>query len=574
MIKKNLCKFFGSLKENWVDTTLNCLFIFIFINIFTAVFGPENSMTGVSLVIIMMSSMAQDMTAVPFKHFLSQSAVLLLMALSSCLVGILPPYLVFFLNFITVFIIIYAFTYEYADHMYFPYILSYLFLIFIAPVSLEQLPKRMTGMVAGAACIILYQLFKGRRRIHETAQYVLSSIMDNACQSIRCLTLGEGEKPSPQQVRAQLCKLSHIVFQRRRKVFCISDASFALVDVGRGMEILILLLNSLPAGQNPEQLLLLERIFAELEKYRGFLFTKDGELPPLNRQDFMVPQVDPEEKFYFALDYLRSHLLAMRNPQKKTCYRKTALSFKVRLQAVLDISAIRVVYSLRVSLMLSVFLLVVQALSLTHGKWLMFTLASLSLPYADGVSKKTGQRVTATMIGCLTSLVLYSFIPSAAGRTVVMIFFGYFSGFFSVYTGVYACSTISALGAAVMAAGTGFSSVAFMCLVRLIYILLGSLIALLANCVLLPFNRSRATELLIKKYSRTTELLSHVCQEENIDPQIYYNLVIQAHLQEEKLVRNAADAGWNGMEGLLEACRRHVQEAHRHHPFPCSSVAS
>ena len=48
-------------------------------------------------------------------------------------------------NLLTVFFILYAFTYEYSTHMYFPYILSYLFLIFISPVTSEGLSGGCLG---------------------------------------------------------------------------------------------------------------------------------------------------------------------------------------------------------------------------------------------------------------------------------------------------------------------------------------------------------------------------------------------------------------------------------------------
>ena len=103
------------------------------------------------------------MTATPVKHLLIQAAVLLWMGMSAFLVNTLPPLAAFPVNLLTVFFILYAFTYEYSSHMYFPYILSYLFLIFISPVTAEGLPKRLLGLLAGAVCVILYQMFMGRR---------------------------------------------------------------------------------------------------------------------------------------------------------------------------------------------------------------------------------------------------------------------------------------------------------------------------------------------------------------------------------------------------------------------------
>lgn len=76
----------------------------------------------------------------------------------------------------------------------------------------------------------------------------------------------------------------------------------------------------------------------------------------------------------------------------------------------------------------------------------MFTLASVSLPYADDVPVKMKKRFLATVIGGLLSVVIYTFIPSSAGRTAVMMLSGYLSFYFTDYTETFACSTIGAAG--------------------------------------------------------------------------------------------------------------------------------
>ena len=118
---------------------------------FQKVFGAENSIVGVIFAIMMSASMVRDLTSTPFKHLLAQSTVLVLMAAAACLVVTLNPWIALPINFIMIFLILYLYTYEYSGHLYFPYILSYLFLIFISPSSPEQLPKRIIAMVTGAS---------------------------------------------------------------------------------------------------------------------------------------------------------------------------------------------------------------------------------------------------------------------------------------------------------------------------------------------------------------------------------------------------------------------------------------
>ena len=119
----------AAVREKFRFSTLNFLFIIAYVNLFQYLFGPENSIVGVIFTIMMSASMVRDLTATPVRHLLTQSFVLVFMALAAYWVNVLPLPLSFLINFITLLGILYAFTYEYSSHLYFPYILSYLFLI-------------------------------------------------------------------------------------------------------------------------------------------------------------------------------------------------------------------------------------------------------------------------------------------------------------------------------------------------------------------------------------------------------------------------------------------------------------
>lgn len=566
-----------SVRKNFRFATLSMIFILIFVNVFQWIFGLENSIVGVIFTILMSASMVRDLTAFPFRHLCIQASVLLLMAACACFVSNADPLLALPVNLIMIFIILYAFTYEYTSHLYFPYILSYLFLIFISPVTPEHLPKRLLGILVGAVGIIVYQLVNGRKRVAETARDVLLKMIDRAQSCMKQLLSGEVVAREPEQMRSDLCDLSKIINDRRRNALCISDAGFAMIDSGRGLENLVLLLYEMEGPVTPKRAALMRKISSALSACRSFMLGETVELPVFDPSDFLDEEDPWAESFYNCFLYVREHILGMTHPEKQGNYRKTMLSFSVRLKAALHLSPVRVVYALRVSCLLALCTLLVQLLALPHGKWLLFTVASVSLPYADDVFGKAKKRLLATLIGGICSVVLYSLIPSSTVRTAIMMLSGYLSFYFSEYTATYACSTIGALGGAVFMDGFGWGAVGNMLLIRLGYIAAGIVVAMLANCIVFPFRRNRATRQLWKKYVSTTELLTKVCRDPQTDPQLYYSLVIQAHLQEAKLTENSRDLGWDGAKDVLEKCRAAVRQAHRpqsahHGPLRATTV--
>lgn len=548
---------------NFKSATLNFLFIIVFVNLFQQVFGMENSIVGVVFAILMSASMARDLTAAPIKHLLIQTVVLLLMAGVACFVSNAPALLAFPVNFAMICLILYAYTYEYVNHLYLPYILSYLFLVFISPVPPEQLPKRLLGMLAGAVCIILYQLVNGRNRIAETARDVLLTMIDEADQFISDRCAGTESALDPQKLRADLCKLSKIVYDRRKKALCISDASFAMIDCGRGLENLIHFLHETGGPATPERTGLLKQIAKQLAGFRLFLCGEAKGIPMLSRPDFGAAENLEAQQFFKSLVYIREHMLKMTLPEQRNHYHRTLLSTSLRLKAALHVSTVRVVYALRVSALLALCTLLVQSLQLPHGKWLLFTVASVSLPYADDISGKVKKRLLATAIGGLSSFVIFSLIPSAAGRTAAMMLSGYLSYYFTDYAATFACSTVGALGGAVLTGAFGWGPVGQILAIRVGCIVAGVLLAMFANCLICPFKKEKATHQLFQKYVHTTDMLTKICQEEVKDPQLYYSLVIQAHLQEDKLSQNAKALNWSGAIEALEACRNEVRKAHR-----------
>ena len=85
----------------------------------------------------------------------------------------------------------------------------------------------------------------------------------------------------------------------------------------------------------------------------------------------------------------------------------------------------------------------------------------------------------------------------------------------------------------------------------------------LANCLIFPYKRARATRQLWKKYTSVTELLSRITRKQQIDSQLYYNLVVQSYLLEEKLGQNANFEKWEEFPKVLSAHQKKILYVHK-----------
>lgn len=561
-----------SVQKNFRHATLNFLFILLFVNVFQAVFGMENSIVGVIFTILMSASMARDLTNAPVRHLIHQAAVLMLMAAAACYVSNARPIYALPVNLAMLFVILYAYTYEYTSHLYFPYILSYLFLVFISPVPPQQLPKRLLAMLAGAIGIILYQLVNGRKRVAQTARDVLVLLSGRARACVDCLLNGTEMLREPDQVRSDLSRISEIVYERRKRALCISDASFAMIDAGRSTENLILLLYEYQGPLSPSDRAALREIGSQLDLFQAFLRMELGDIPePSFQETGANGQI---RKLCQCVSYIQDCLLKMTQPERRTAYHAAGLSLAVRLKAALKLSPVRFAYAARTSCLLALLTLAVTLLKLPHGKWLLFTAASVSLPYAEDVGLKAKKRMLATLIGGTAGALMFALIPSPDWRTAIMMLSGYLSFYFTDYQATFALSTVGALGGAVYASAYGWGSVGGMLLIRLGYVALGIAIAFAVNVMVFPFRRKEATCRLWRKYQATVALLAQICQSGRADKQLYYTLVIQTHLMEEKLYENAKALNWTGAAELLRRLRESVRAAHRENAGAALSSAS
>lgn len=530
-------KAIASIKQNFWFATLNFIFIIGFIQIFQLIFGAQNGIVAIILSILMGIYAAKDVSIAPVKKFIIHTIVLCLLSAAACFSRALGAWIAIPINLTITFCILYAYTYDYSNHLYFPYILSYLFLLFISPVAIEALPLRLGSIAAGTFCMMLYALILKNRNIEKPAQQCLKSLIESCetcAQKLYAYETDEELQERLKEAHMQIYRLSQNAEMRKKGSLNYNENAFSFIDIGRTLEAILITLSSYTQADNFQAVYL--PLSQSLHACKQLVCGKTEYIPFVKKEDF---DFDDEKALllYRFIDYVRQELMntQLKHMQKS---RKQKIPFKKRIKAFIDYSPTKLHYALRVSLLISMFLIPVQYLQLQYGKWLLFTLASVSLPYADDVRKKGKKRFAATVIGGVIATVCFSLFSDASVRMAIMMISGYLSFYFKDYLGNYACATVGALGGAVAVGITGWADVSTIFGLRLCYIALGILIAYAANLLLFPYRRKKASEFLYRNYRKTVKQLCEFNEQNN--RQLYCNLLIRNDLLEEKLLCNAA----------------------------------
>lgn len=144
------------MKKKIISNTIIFLVILFFVKGFEIIFGANNSLVGVTIIISILVLMQEDLT----KNLFSNLMKLLFMNLISGVFSTIAShnmYLGLILNFSILLLIGYSLTNKLNKVMVVPFGLQYLFMLY-TPVTGSDFTKRLIGLATGAILIMLVQL--------------------------------------------------------------------------------------------------------------------------------------------------------------------------------------------------------------------------------------------------------------------------------------------------------------------------------------------------------------------------------------------------------------------------------
>ena len=151
------------MKKLIISKTLLFLFIVLFISGFTSVFGKENSLIGVTIIIAMLMYLERDLTVHPWRNFFMLLGINLLQGIFGYL-SAMNLWLGIPLNFIAMFCVGYFFTYRVKNSLYIIFGFQYLFIL-TNPVPTSDLPLRLLALATGAAIVMIVQLIANKDKL-------------------------------------------------------------------------------------------------------------------------------------------------------------------------------------------------------------------------------------------------------------------------------------------------------------------------------------------------------------------------------------------------------------------------
>ena len=144
------------------------------------------------------------------------------------------------------------------------------------------------------------------------------------------------------------------------------------------------------------------------------------------------------------------------------------------------IHTIRASYAIRVGILVALTSFIQQYFKLAEGRWMVYTIFSLTELYSENCKIKAWKRLQGTIIGSIILLILFMFIKNNILRGLIILIAGYLNSFAEDYRDMVVLVTISAVAPLAISNGSIYAVVE-----RIMYVIIGIILSLIANALIL-----------------------------------------------------------------------------------------
>lgn len=481
-------------KKKIVSTTIMFVIIVSTIVGFKTVFGSENTLVAVSGITAALSLLGTDYTINPLKNTVYFVFLELILGISTYLAST-SAILGLVLTFAIVFYILYSFTYNTKKPTYVAFALGYFFMLY-SPVTLEALPKRLMGLIICGLVIMAMQMIVNKNKFKKEAKEGIKKSIEHIKNEID-LVLNSSEFETIDNTHDitynNLRALMEPIYRRIDNNVELPVLIMHYLAISEYLENVNLTLSKIRKSKNSNEC---EKVLIEIKKTLSKINSfvddtiTDGKLyEELKCSKSIIEEFKSNHYLICELYDLLSIVvdsLKLKEEEYKESIKGHYISSEIvynltELKNNINKNSIKFTFAFRGALLMSIAVFAVSFFNIEYGKWIVFSLLAIIQPYYETSKTKTKDRFIGTIIGLLSFVVLFSIVSSEMGRMLLIMLVGYIMNYQNEYKYRMVSSTLCALGVASLGA-----EVSVLSLKRMLFVFIGTLIALYANKIIFP----------------------------------------------------------------------------------------
>lgn len=489
------------MKNKIIANTIIFIFILTFVNIFKVMFGAENTLMGVTIITTALTLMEKDLTISPAKNFIKILSINMVSLIFSVL-AIKNIFLGVIINFIALFIIGYLFSYDLKKSLVVPFGLQYFFMLFY-PAEGKVLYSRFLSLIFGTIFVMIIQFIVNRDKVFKVGSKIVNSISDNILIKIRGIQKNDDFTKENISIIESINYLKRVIFDKRVDDYYLSNDGIIVTDILWSLERINLLLDDISSLKNKED-------------YYDLLNDVYNEVMVIKNRDFNASNIhilknhtynEKIEKIYIDEFIELINNLLKEVAEINTLTKKEKNNIKADYEIPhhfhnitvhkrnFNIDSAKIRYAIRLGIVGTFTVFIAKLLNLSEGRWLCFTIFSLIQPYSEFSKSRSKDRIIATIIGGAIVLLSFTLFRNQTARAAIILMAGYLDPFTTSYRGKMICITVSAVASASLLGGT-----LSMVLTRIAFVIIGSILTLIANKYILPYKIKDMKRYLIETY--------------------------------------------------------------------------
>lgn len=520
----------------------------VLMGLYKIIFGVENTVIGLIIAMASYAFLRLDLTSYPIYKSMIFLILNLFLAISAYISAI-NPFVGLIINFLILFTVSFIYTTEFKN------VISYIFLLLYVymweyPISLDELPRRLVAMGVGVFIIIGIHILFNRRNFRRNSNNIIIKSIRNIQKEIYDIINESYEEKENIYIDSELRKLLVLIKGRNNNKFIGNNKDDIYFNIVLILERINSIINKVGKVNNKSKDIIdyLNSLNHDLENITLFLERKveciNEEKDDLNKSSMINNWTEKEYAFLGEctelIRLLEKNINNLYEYSRKKPRKRIKVKFNLKELLIgnssLKMKHLRVAYSLKLAIAVSLIMFIVDLFKIPQGRWIVTSVYVVIQPYEEETLTKAIKRFKGTIIGVIIYISIFTFFPHIIPLELLLLILMFFYFVQKDYDKKVVCTALMTLSF-----GLSRSTVGSLAFYRFLFVIIGIAIALGVNKIIFPQSVKNSIYDLKERYLELTnkllyELKSILYEEKYNENTI--KLLLDCNLIESKLMEN------------------------------------
>lgn len=450
-----------------------------------------------------------------------------------------------FINFISIFLIMYAITTPYDPTFYKPFIMLYVFTQY-AWIPLNKMPSRYLAVIFGILIIVICNKIINEINEKSLLGKSIYKSLNLISESLNDILKGDYTKEKELECTNIMRALAYKVYVSRYKDYLTTNLGQIQFKIFMDIEHLNLFLRKIKDGYDSNEINKkeIEELINLLEKVKEFSNGKIKVEQVVNQSNRYVNKYIKEAKYGYEISVilinLSKNINSLNSVDKRAInkvYQRWQRSYldknKYTFKEYFRKDSIRFKFAMRMAITLTLSLLLGEVLGFYKIIWAIITIMSVIQPYYEETLKKTKDRIIGNTIAIIFTGVVINIIDNRFVTIAILIAALYLLYGFKEYHKISLFAAIASICVASLS-----NNINELLVYRVIYVIIGILIVIVANKFIFPYKLKDGIRQLEEKINRYNKMLireGKMYLQDSGDIHIVRDIIIHLTLMNQKL---------------------------------------